>query len=214
MIAVLGIRRVALLVGLVALNALLAATIYLYFEPQSNKVERDLRAVKGEVSTLQSDINRMEVEFTQLEDQKAAFQVLEDDGFFKNQSRRQAETIFNEIQKRSGVNSAVATIDAGVIEENEEAKKAGYMVLKSPVHITISALDDVSIYHYIFLIENYFPGHASIEEINMTRKADVSGTILRSIASGANVPLVGAEIDLLWRTMIPEGEVIDQEAQR
>jgi hypothetical protein len=214
MIAILGVRRVMILAGLVAINAILAASIYLYFEPQSVQLERDLKRVKRETSTLIGDIDRMQIAFEQIEDQREAFKVLEEDDFFRNQSRKQAELVFNEIQKKSGVNAAVASISAGVIEDNEEARKANYKILKSPITVKIEALDDVSIYHYLWLVENYFPGHVAVENITLTRRADVNGTILRSIASGASIPLVEAEAQLIWRTMIPEDEVIEQEAGR
>jgi hypothetical protein len=197
-----------LLASLLALNGILAAALYLYLAPQQVVEEKRLKTLRGEVSTLRADIDRMQLEFMQLEAQKQEFGMLEKDGFFKNQSRRQAENTFSAIQKRSGVGSAIASISAGVIEDNEEALKAKYKILKSPIQVQIEAVSDVDIYHYLFLIENYFPGHVSVENVKIKRESDVSGTVLRAIAAGSNPPLVKAELDMIWRTMIPEAEVI------
>jgi hypothetical protein len=212
MMGILGTRRILTLLILVVLNAALAGGVYMVLIPQQEASQKSLRNLHNEVTTRRADIARMQVEFDQLEEQKAEFQKLEADGFFKNQSRKQAENTFNTIQKKSGVTVAVASINAGVVEDNEEAAKAKYKVLKSPMQIKLEAVDDVDIYHYIFLVEHYFPGHVSIESLNLKREADVSGTVLRAIASGDNPPLVKAELQLVWRTMIPEAEVIGAEA--
>lgn len=212
MIGILGARRVILLLVLALFNAVMGALVYTYLVPEQEVQQRKLRQIRGEVSTLRGDISRMQVEFEQLELQKAEFQRLEADGFFKNQSRKQAENTFNAIQKKSGVNLAVASIEAGVVEDNKEAAKAKYKVLKSPMTVSIEAVDDVDIYHYLFLIENYFPGHVSVENLSIEREADISNTVLRGIASGVNPPLVKAQLDMVWRTMIPESEIVEDTA--
>lgn len=214
MIDILGYNRIVLLVGLLAGNILLACAAYLYLEPQNVEQARALSQVNSEVTTLRTDIARMQVEFDQLQIQKEDFQKLETDGFFKNQSRRNAQDVFNSIQKQSGVSLAIAKIDAGKTEENEEAKKAKYKLLMSPVDLKIEAVDDADIYHYLFLIEHYFPGHVSVESLNVKREADVTGTVLRGIASGASPALVKANVKMQWRTMIPEDQVIGDGEQR
>ncbi len=211
MIAVLGIKRVIVLLSLVALCGVLGAGVYMYLIPEVQTKTRELRGLQGQVSTLRGDIDRMQVEFEQLEEQKEEFELLAADGFFKDQGRRQAEQILNRIQKTSGVSKAVASIASGVIEDNEEARKAEHKILKSSVDITLQAFDDINIFHYLFLVEHYFPGHITVENINLERRADVTGTVLRAIASGSNPSLVRADVQMTWRTMIPEASVIEGE---
>ena len=214
MIKVLGTKRVLGLVFLVALNVALATGVYLYAVPEKGKKERELRRLTGQIATLISDIERMQVEFEQLEAQQEEFDQLKARGFFGNQGRRQAEQILERIQKEAGVISAVAGIQSGVVEDNEEAKKAEHKILKSPVTIHLEAMDDVDVYRYIYLLEKFFPGHVTIESVNMERLADVSGPVLRSIASGSNPKLIKAEIEMIWRTMIPASEVIGTEGTK
>ena len=213
MIGVLGFKRVLLLAVLVAMNGVLAAGTYMYLIPENDTKERELRGLRGQVSTLRSDISRMQVEFEQLEQQKEEFERLAADGFFKLQGRRQAENIFSEIQKSSGVTKAIASIDAGVIEDNPEAQKAAHKILRSPIEIRLEAIDDVNIFKYLYLVEHYFPGHITVEDIRLERTADVTGTVLRAIATGKNPPLVQADVEMVWRTMIPEASVIGEEEQ-
>ncbi len=208
MIGVLGLKRVILLAFFVGLNVVLGGLYYGVLLPFQASQTAELNTLQSQVSTVRSDVARMQVEFEELEAQKGAFQTLQKDGFFQNQSRKLAESFFSKIQKEAGVGNAIATVDSGAIEENEEAVKAKHKILKSSVKIELKAVDDVDIFRYLYLVEASFPGHMAVEKIELKRESDVDGTVLRAIASGANPPLVSARVDMLWRTMIPESDVI------
>jgi len=207
MIKVLGFRRVVFLLLLVGVNVLLGFAAYMHLMPQQEIKERELRGARGQASTLQSDIDGLLVEFDQLEEQREEFEKLKNDGFFDGQSRRKAELIFQKIQERSGVISAVASVQAGVFEDNSEALKAKHKILNSPIKVNIEAVNDLDVFRYIYLVDEFFPGHVAIDSIKLSRQSDVSGTVLRGIASGKNPPLVAAELAMSWRTMIPDEEV-------
>lgn len=208
MIRVLGTKRVLGIVFLVAINAALAAGVYLYAMPEQVKKERELRQLRGNISTTSSDIGRLQIEFDQLEAQQAQFENLRTRGFFGTQERRQAEKIFEKIQKEAGVVSAIANIQSGSVLDDEEAQKAEHKILASPVTVRVTATDDVDVFRYIYLVEQFFPGHITIDSIKLERVAEISGTVLRAIASGANPALVTADIEITWRTMIPASAVI------
>lgn len=206
MIKVLGFRRIVILAALVGINALLGAAAYMHFIPQKEMKERELRGARGQVSTLRADIEALQIEFDQLDEQREEFERLKKDGFFDGQSRRKAELIFKRIQDSSGVVSAVASVSAGKFEENPEATKAKHKILNSPIVIRIEAVNDLDIYRYVYLVNEFFPGHVGIDTIKISREADISGTVLRGIASGKNPPLVTADLKLSWRTMIPDDQ--------
>ena len=210
MIKVLGFQRIVILAALLALNALLGYAAYMLFMPQTETKNRELRGVRGQVSTLRADIDGLLIEFEQLDEQRAEFERLKAAGFFDGQSRRKAQLILEKIQERSGVVSAVASIAAGEFEESEEAAKADHQILSSPIAVRVEAVNDLDVFRYIYLIKEFFPGHVSVENINLNREADISGTVLRGIASGKNPVLVSAELSLLWRTMIPQEEENNQ----
>lgn len=204
MIRILGLKRIILLGLLVVLNVLLAAAVYLYMNPQEVKKQRELQGVQGEIATLSDDISRMQIEFDDIERQKSRFQELVNDGFFRDQSRREAEELIRRIQVSSNVVTASASIASGEVVDDEEAAKAGYKILKSPVSLTIEALDDVDVYRYLYMVQRYFPGYITYEKLTMERMAAVDASVLRALASGATVPLVKASINMTWQTMIPD----------
>ncbi len=212
MIKILGAKRVLMLLVLLAMNAAVGAALYLYLLPEGFRQTGVLQGLRGQIATVQSDVDRMQVDFEQITQQQTLYEDLKKSGFFGNQDRRQAEKIFESIQKEVGTSvAAVVNIQAGVIEENAEAQKAEHKVLASQVSIKVDATDDMDVFRYLYLVEKFFPGHLEIEKISVERKTEVNGAVLRSIASGDNPPLVHADVEMRWRTMIPEKEVIQSE---
>ncbi|MGB4106960.1 MAG: hypothetical protein WBK55_04095 [Alphaproteobacteria bacterium] len=214
MIRVLGAKRILTILALLVLNGLLAASVYLYLVPEKIKKQKELSSALGQISTVQSDIGRMQVEFDQLAIQQTQFEQLKERGFFGAQGRREAEKLLQKIQQEAGVVSAVASVQPGSIEDNEEAQKADHKILVSPVKIQISAVDDVDVFRYLYLVERFFPGHVTIDKIMLERKTSINNTVLRAIATGGKPQLVTADIEARWRTMIPQKDIIGAPVQQ
>lgn len=204
MIKVIGIRRIGFLLGIFALNVVLAMAAYSYLQPEIVQGERQLKSVKNKVKSVRRDIDNMLVEFEKLAEQQEFFDVLEADKFFSEQSRRQAEDTLLYIRDKSGVASVSVTVEPGAVRENEEAAKANYDLLVSPIRLTIGAIQDRDIYVYLYLMEQIFPGHISIGKFTMRRKANISLGILKSIATGNNPSLLEAQVEMTWTTMVPK----------
>ena len=206
---VIGIKRLVILFILISLNAVLGASIYLYLMPETSRGEMKLRTLRSQVNVVSSDIDRMQLEFEQLDRQRDSFNALKDDGFFSMQVRSDAKELFSLIQDESGVISAVVSVKSGVILDYPEAKKANHTVLMSPIEVEIKAFDDASVYKYMDIALKKFPGHLSFDSVTIKRLRDISAPVLRAIASGASPELIEASINMSWRTVIPASQVID-----
>lgn len=203
MIKILGFQRVAILAGLLLFNIILGGVSYGYLVPANLEAEKNLKKAKSETSQIMGDIAKIDLEFAQLEEQREKFDYLQNDGFFKDQDRFEAERIFKRTQEESGVVSAVASISKGTIIDDENAMKAEHKILKSDMKINIEAANDLDVFKYIYLLDQYFPGYLSIDNFRLTREGELTGAVLRAIASGEDPVLVKAEINLFWRTMVP-----------
>lgn len=213
MIQVIGIKRLIILFILISVNAALAAGVYLYAMPEEDASSRRLRSLRSQVNSVQSDIDRMQIEFEQLDQQQDRFDELKAKGLFSAQGRSDAKALLSVIQDRSRVISAVVSVKPGFVQDDAEAKKANHKILMSPIEIKLEAFDDASVYRYIELAKRSFPGHLSLDGIKINRTRDVSSPVLRAIASGTNPVLVSAEILMSWRTIIPESQVIMKKSQ-
>lgn len=202
MIAILGLKRVLILLVLVAVTAMLGALVYLYLEPQVTKADRALSSAKSNESKVRNDLADIEDEFARLETQRSEFEQLRASGFFSNQSRRDAEVVFIAAKQASGVNDAIVTVKPGKVVENEEAAKASQVLLESEIEVVLVAIDDIDILAYVTYLETKFPGHLMINSFSVARKSNISDTILRAIASGVNPGLVEGNLKMTWRTMV------------
>lgn len=208
MIGIIGIKRVIILLVFATFNAVLATMIYSYVLPQSEITETKLKSGRGKLTSVQGDIQRMQIEFDQLDQQQGRFDALKADGFFSTQDRGDAKALFSKIQNDSRVISATVSVKPGVIDDDPEAIKANHKVLMSQIKIEVKAFDDNDIYRYIDMVEKTFPGHVSLNSIVVKRTRDVSSALLRAISAGASPELVIAEIEMSWRTIIPDNQVI------
>lgn len=207
MIQVLGTRRMIILAGLVALNALLAAVVYGYFMPDKIKVTRNLAAVSGQVSTLHADVSNISIELDEIQEKQGEYEGIVGDGFFSDQDRRQAEGILRDVQEQSGVIFVKASVGGKKVIENDLAQKAGHVIIESIVSVSIDSLDDIDLFHYIHLMQTSLPGHVTIDTMTIKRQRDLTGALLRRIASGNDPEMVNASVDFKWRTMVPETSV-------
>lgn len=209
MIKVLGMKRVLLLVILVAINVAMGAAVYAYLIPENFRKQSELDSIKSQITTKRDDIAKIQVDIKQLYAQQATYEGLRKQGFFGSQDRRAAEVVFQDIQDKAGVISAVASVLPASVEDNAEAMKAEHKVLKSPVKLEIESLTATGVYRYIYLLQQHFPGYISISDITIKRNAEINGGVLREIENGANPSLVSAEINMIWTTMIPNSEIIN-----
>jgi hypothetical protein len=210
MIKILGMQRVIILAVLAGLCVVLAGTKFLILLPQIEVSQRESSQVKSKVNGLRNDINRLQVEFSQIEEQRAEFETLRTRGFFNNQDRSQIDQIFKDLQTQSKVVSASVKVESGALQDNPEAMKAKHKILSSKIMIDIQALEEADIYRYLTLLKTALPGEVTFQSYKVSRDNDVNEAVLRAIASSqeTNLFLVGARLEVLWRTMVPETTAI------
>jgi len=211
MINILGGKRIITLLALLAINVVLVATWLMYLTPSKIQAERDLAGLKSNINTARSEISLMQSQYQDLTRLQERFDVIKDDGFFNLQRRRDAEEMLQEVQDRSGVIAASVKLSPGKSSDDIGDNQTDYLLLESSMEITLDALDDADVFRYIFYIQEYFPGHISIESVDLKRENDLSVDLLKSITNKQNPKMVGAVVDLVWRTMIPKSEYTSED---
>ena len=209
MINILGKKRVFFLSLFLLINAVLGLLIFFYLLPEKQDSETKLRAVSAQFSTVQQDLANIKLDLEKLQQQQGFFEELNRRGFFNFQGRQEARDVLQGLDDQAEIIFSKVSIGAGEISEHVEAAKADYVVLESPVSISIEAVDDVDVFNYLHLLNNVFPGHISVDEFVIKRELDVSGGVLRAIASGERPKMVDGRIQMMWRTMIPRSGVRD-----
>lgn len=202
MIQLIGIKRLMVIAVLAGLCAMLGAGAYLYLIPQSQKLNRELTQITGDISFKRSEAERFRQEMTEIQNEKNTFQSLETLGFLGEQSRLEARKRIEAIQSYSGVLSARYNIAPGVVQNAETATAADRVVLTSQVTVDVDALDDADVYKFIYMMENAFIGYVSVTSFELERVLDLNEVTLRQIGSGIPAVLVKAKITFEWKTLL------------
>lgn len=201
MIGKIGYKRAVVILALLGLLGVLFAVNEWVFRPKVIENQRLLNAAKGEIGTLQDELDRMRADYSQFEKQKGFFDTISRIGFFNDQDRVLARQRFDTMQKLSKIISAKYEIKAANILTNEVPAETGYVVMVSPITVELAAIDDLDIYRFIYYLNYAFPGHITINNFSIERKSEISPETLKSIGGGNPTPLVIARMNLEWRTM-------------
>ncbi|HBH27044.1 MAG TPA: hypothetical protein DDX54_06555 [Rhodospirillaceae bacterium] len=210
-VSVLGVGRTVLLLALVVANGLCAAVIYGYLGPAQQWAQRNVSSLRGEVATLRTDIRDMRTTLADIVAQKAFFEQIQAQGFFTAQDRPQAEDLLMAVETDSGVVAAKASIKRAEILREPQALKASHVVLQSPIEVEIEALDDLSVWRYISMLQSRFPGYIQMDELETERVGKLDASVLRAIVRGESPILVKARVTFAWYTMVPDSQMATPE---
>lgn len=201
MLQVLGRNRVILLAVLVFFNAAMAFGLYKILEPERVKADGLLSSARSQLEERRAEIQRLKEEYALLQSQIRYFKELENRGFFNDQNRVTARESFEKLREISGVLKAKYNIKAGELKEDTRADEAGYVILQSPINVELDSTDDVDVYSFLKLIQEYFPGKVDVVSMEIKRAAEINSELLDKMSDGEPVPVVTSKIDFQWKTM-------------
>ncbi len=178
--------------------------LYEYLIPMRAEKDQELSALKSSIDARRREVAQLKEEYILLKEQLEAFTQLGLQGFFNNQNRVEAQESFDRLRELAGLLNTRYSILSGVLIDDPKASEANYVLLKSPVSLDISSLDDVDVYTFIKALQERFPGNVDIVSVDMMRKLTITAPLLREIGSGDPVKMVEAKISFDWRTMAPK----------
>ncbi|MFA5592359.1 MAG: hypothetical protein WC989_03490 [Micavibrio sp.] len=218
MIKTIGIKRAVVLLSLAGLCAFAFVLSNYFLTAQVQKSRQALASTQGEIAQLQMELEQMRQDAIFLEREKGTYENITRLGFFEPQDRVEARARLDTIQKLSKIVSARYEIRAATVMREEDTqtdaiineslaaegeKAPEFAVIESPVIVTLSAIDDIDIYNFIYYLNYGYPGHISIEKLNIERRGDITQDNLKLIGMGTPPELVSARMEIIWRSMIP-----------
>lgn len=201
MIAAIGYKKSLLLIVLAGVLGVLVFATYVVFQPKALSSEFELSTLQAQASTLQSEVDQMRQDFTHFASKKVVFENISRMGFFNDQNRVMARERFDTLQKLSKIMSARYEIKPAKIFSQDIPLETGFVVMESPITITLTALDDIDIYRFIYYLNYGFPGHITINKLDIKRDGEVTPEILKEIGAGNPPALITATMEMQWRTM-------------
>lgn len=201
MIEKIGLKRSLLLFVLAGGLAALFAANEMLLKPKIEESQRELNTSMGELGRLQGEVTKMRADFETFETQKAFYDTISRMGFFNEQDRVLARERFDTMQKLSKIISARYEIKAANILTGETSPDTGFVVMESPITVELSAVDDLDVYRFLYYLNYGFPGHITINSLDIERKAEITPNVLKEIGTGNPPQIVSAKMELDWRTM-------------
>lgn len=201
MIASIGYKKSLLLLVLAGVLGVLVFLTYVVFQPKAASSEIELATLTAQSSTLQAEVDQMRQDFTQFDSKKAMFENISRMGFFNDQNRVLARERFDTLQKLSKIMSARYEIKPAKIYSQDIPLETGFVVMESPITITLTALDDLDIYRFVYYLNYGFPGHITIEKLDIKREGEITPEVLKEIGKGNPPALITATMEMQWRTM-------------
>lgn len=210
MIGKIGAKRAFVLIVLVVLLGVFFAAGTFVFQPKTEQSQQELNRVMGETNTLRDEVTKMRADFETFQKEKTFYDNISRLGFFNDQDRVIARERFDTMQKLSKIISARYEIKAANLVETEGASANGFVVMESPISVTLSAIDDLDVYRFIYYLNYGFPGHITINDLSIERKAQIDPAVLKSIGTGNPPEIISAKMDLEWRTMARKEDIAPQ----
>lgn len=211
MIQSIGFKRLATLAVLFGAALALGFLNFYWLQPESLTAKTKLASLTSENSALSGEIEIMQSSMERFVGQKALFEKITNKGIFNEQSRVLARERFTVMQKLSRLLAAkyeirpATLVPAGLSVEGGESDTYG--ILRSPISITLSALDDLDIYRFVYYLNYSFPGHITIKNLYIERNKSVSPRTLKMIGGGDPPELVAAKMDVDWSTIVNTASV-------
>jgi len=212
MIEALGFKRLLILIVLGGAVAVLAFFNFMVFAPQAAATKAALNKANGENSTLTADIESMKNGMAKFQTEKVLFDQINKIGVFNEQNRVVARERFNVMQKLSKVMAAKYEIKPATLVESGLTSVDGttddtYAILRSPISVSLSALDDLDIYRFVYYLNYSFPGQVTIKNLHIERNDKVSPSTLKEIGGGEPPELISSRMDLDWNTIVNRNNV-------
>lgn len=200
---VIGPQRTMILGFLLFFNAAAFLVQNYYLEEEKQIAERELRTINSETQKLKRETAKLKEDTEELLESLATFENLLDKGFINNQNRVTVRDSFNLMASVTQLINADYSVSIAEELKNTLLTKAEHNLLKSTVNVQVSAIDDVKIYKFLYLIANKYPGIANIKSVNVDKTSEVTADALRSMNSENPNPLVSGTVEFDWISVTP-----------
>ena len=200
---VIGSTRTIILGTLFALNALFFLVDSYYLQDQASMAVREKSSIDRETQTLRSETDQIISRSEELDRKADVFERLIQNGFLNDQNRVTVRDSFNLMAGVTNLIDASYNVSRAEVVESERLNEAGFNLLKSQVEVEISAIDDLKIYNFLYLIAHKYPGLVNIQSAKITKTAEVTADSLRAMNNDNPKPLVSGYIAFDWISVAP-----------
>ncbi len=204
MIKLIGLKRLVVLVCVIALN-LLALGVYLFsVGPMLSNVQMRQNSLNGEISGLRGRISAVRMDTAYLKKNLPKYTALQQSGFFTQQNRFTIKSAMEDMRVKAGISNFAYSVGKVHTISNADAAAIHYKLIASEIVINhiVSPLDS-NIYLLAQDMGQSFPSFVRLEEMDVHRTKKVDAESLKAIAEGKPVSFVGAALTFESLALVP-----------
>ncbi len=205
-----GGKRLLTAVVLVAINAVILAALYWYIVEENDNLQRQLKRKDSAIRNAQTQVSEIRYDREKLVELQDDYERILESGFLQNQDRLIIQRNFDEMANVSKIINANYNATRGQIIENNEAKEAGYALIKTDLRVDLSAIDDIKLYNFLYLIDHYYPGLTNIQRFKIEKVKELSKASLIKMTRDDPEPLVEGALEFEWLSMVKEEDLKDK----
>ncbi|MBU6475588.1 MAG: hypothetical protein KGL10_01000 [Alphaproteobacteria bacterium] len=205
MIKLIGLKRIVVLVFLVALN-LMALGVYLFsVGPMLDGVQSQKDALSGAISGLHGRIAGVKADTAYMQENISKYTALQAEGFFLPENRFTVKDAMEKLRVAAGISNFAYSVGNVKDIPNKDAGAVHYKLIDSAIGVDhiVSPLD-ANIYLLVQDIDRSFPAFVRLQSMQIHRSRPVDAQSLKAIANGQPVSFVDATLAFEWIAMVPD----------
>ena len=205
MIKLVGLKRMIFLACMITLNLAVLCAYFFSIGPLLDEVTEQTDKVNAQIAELHGKISSIKQDMAFVKDNMPKYDELKNSGFFQAQDRFTISRIMEDLRVKAGISSFSFSV-ADVTEiPNADAAAVNFRLINSRIKVDkiVSPLD-ANIYVLAQEMTHVFPDFARMQDMHITRAAEVTEATLKDIANEKMVNFVNADLEFDWITMVPK----------
>lgn len=203
---VIGKTRTVKLFTLLVLNAIVFVAIFLYFEPETLRVQNDVQAVSQDINRLRSEIEGMPALLEEYKKNESEYETVVNSGYVGEQDRILARKLIDYFRVKSNVLSVEYELSP-LQHAKDDYRMMAFKdeQVQTTIKLEVGATLDLETFGFVQYFEDTMPGALVLRKMQIDRTdMKLDSKSLADIGKGEGLmPLVTAELEYDWVTLSP-----------
>lgn len=203
-----GGKRLAQLVVLGGINAVLLTVWLLLVMPLKDDSQTELSGIEAQISNLRTSILNIKDEMRFFQENQANYEAMKTSGFFMPQDRFVISRQLEDMRRVFRIIGFSYVIGDNEGVPNTDAQTSKSKLINSRIKFSnMNLYIDTDLYAFLNALNGFLPGYARINDIEIRRTNDFSNETLQKIMDKQPAGFLEATLTVDLLTMVPEADL-------
>lgn len=196
-----------LILFLAFLNAGVISVYFLHTKGSLEDIENTIDRSKDNIRDIEAQISEIKYDRQKIIELEAQYKDILDAGYLENQDRIIIQRNFDRMADVSKIINANYTATRGEVLPDDQAEEAGYALVKTDIRVSLESIDDIKIYDFLYLIDQFYPGITNMRSIRVEKVRELSRASLMEMTGSEPEPLAEGAVEFEWISLVPETDL-------